>query len=499
MSSQGRRVALLLALAVVGACNVAPPTSPPVSPQTAPPASDAPGGPSGAPTGSLAVPTPAADPIRLVIDTDMAPDDIVAIASLLRDPGVEVLAITVTGTGEAHCPGGMFVARSIVTMLRPDPIPVACGARSPLGDAEPFPAEWRAGVDAGNGLRLVAPTFAPDARSSEELLVEVSAAEAAAGRRLTILTIGTVTNLAGAVTLDPALPDRVKVVSMLGAVGVPGNAIPADQPDAAPTAEWNAHADPTAVRIVLDAGFDLTLVPLDATKDVPLTRDLFARLEADHAAGPADLVFELWARNPFLTGGGLYLWDPLAAAVVRQPGLVTTREARLRVVEGAGLDGGRLIEDSAGAAVTIATSADRAAFEALLLGWLRIGGPRPQAFAPVGTVTVAVGPGRCEVEFEPADLPAGLVQLDLTSTDGAAGAILFGTAGIPWADLEAFARDPDPGTPPPVAEIAGAFLEASGSTTSWGATEPGEIGVACAVGDFDAPEILLRGPFVVGP
>jgi pyrimidine-specific ribonucleoside hydrolase len=429
----------------------------------------------------------------------MAPDDVVAIASLLRDPAVEVLAITVTGTGEAHCPGGLFLARSIVTMLLPEPIPVACGARSPLGEAEPFPAEWRAGVDAGNGLRLVAPTFAPDARSSEELLVELSASEAAAGRRLTILTIGTVTNLAGAVTLDPTLPDRVKVVSMLGAVDVPGNAIPADQPSAAPLAEWNAHADPTAVRIVLEAGFDLTIVPLDATNDVPLTRDMYARLEADHAAGPADLVFELWARNPFLTGGGLYQWDPLTAAVVRQPGLVTTREARLRVVEGAGIDGGQLIEDPAGAAVTMAISADRAAFEELLLGWLRIGGPRPQAFAPVGAITVSVGPDRCEVAFDPADLPAGVVQLDLTSTEDVASAILFGTAGVPWAELEAFARDPDTDAPPPVTEIAGAFLEAAGETTSWGVIEPGEIGVGCLFGDFESPEVVLRGPFQVGP
>lgn len=259
-----------------------------------------------------------------------------------------------------------------------------------------------------------------------------------------------------------------------------------------------AHADPTAVRIVLEAGFDLTLVPLDATNDVPLTPDLYARLEADHAAGPADLVFELWARNPYMTGGGLYLWDPLAASFARRPELVTTRAANLRVIEGAGPDGGRLVEDPAGAAVTIATSANRQAFEPQLLAWLRIGGPRAQAFEPVGAVTVAVGPDRCEVELEPADLPAGLVRLDLSSPEGGASAILFGTAGIPWAELEAFARDPDLGAPPAITEIAGAFLEDAGSTASWGVTEPGEIGVACVFGAFDAPEILLRGPFEVG-
>lgn len=335
-------------------------------------------GPSALPTtaaGSTSPPQPGTGK-RLVIDTDMAPDDVTAIASLLRDPAVEILAITVTGTGEAHCPGGMFVARSIVTMLLETPLPVACGRSTPFDDAQPFPAEWRAGADSGNGLTLAPPEFEPDERSSEQLLVELAGSEAAAGRKLTILTLGTLTNLAAALELDPELPGKVIVVSMLGAVGVPGNVEPEIAGSDPPTAEWNAHADPTAVRLVLEAGFDLTLVPLDATNSVPLTRELFLELERDHAAGPADLVLELWARNPYMTASGFYLWDPLAAAVVRDPSVVTTRPATLKVVEGAGRDGGRLVEAADGAPVTIATAADREAFERLLLASLRLGGPR---------------------------------------------------------------------------------------------------------------------------
>ena len=69
----------------------------------------------------------------LVVDTDMAPDDVTAIASLLRDPAVDLKAITVVGTGEAHCPGGMFVARAIVTMLRETPVPVDLRQRLAAG------------------------------------------------------------------------------------------------------------------------------------------------------------------------------------------------------------------------------------------------------------------------------------------------------------------------------------------------------------------------------
>jgi inosine-uridine nucleoside N-ribohydrolase len=205
------------------------------------------------PGSSAAAPSAMPPSLPLVIDTDMAPDDITAIASLVRDPAVDLRAITVAGTGEAHCPGGMFVARSMLTMLVDREIPVACGNGSPLSAAEDFPAEWRSAVDAGSRLDLVRPAYVPDTRAAADLLVELARTEAAAGGRLTILTLGTLTNVATALAADPQLPSRVRLVSMLGAVRVPGNVTtqPGD-----PTAEWNAHADPTAVRRVLDAGFD---------------------------------------------------------------------------------------------------------------------------------------------------------------------------------------------------------------------------------------------------
>jgi inosine-uridine nucleoside N-ribohydrolase len=434
----------------------------------------------------------------LVIDTDMAPDDVVAILSLIRDPRVDVRAITVVGTGEAHCPGGMFVARSILTMLDITSIPVACGRQTPFGDAQPFPDAWRAGADVANGLGLVSPAFAPDSRSAEQILVELAKAEAAAGGRLTVLTVGTLTNIAAALALDPDLPDRIRLVSMLGAVAVPGNVQPAEPGGGEPTAEWNAHADPTAVRLVLAAGFDWTLVPLDATNDVPLTPELFDALDSDHAAGPADIVYELWARNPFMFAGGLYLWDPLAAAVVRDPSLVRTRSATLMVVEGEGLDGGRLLETPEGIQVTIATGADRAAFEALLLATLRLGPPRTPAFTPASTISVQSDGQACDVSLSSDPVPRGLVRLELDWLgDGAAGAFLFSTTGIPWADIEAFAAEPDFVDPPEIGEIAGVSVEAAGSAVGFGEVASGPLGLACLIGGFDDPVILLSGPFEV--
>jgi len=41
------------------------------------------------------------------VDTDMAPDDWMAILYLLMRPDVDVQAITVAGTGEVHCEPGV--------------------------------------------------------------------------------------------------------------------------------------------------------------------------------------------------------------------------------------------------------------------------------------------------------------------------------------------------------------------------------------------------------
>ena len=44
---------------------------------------------------------------RLVIDTDVGSDDLMAMAYLLANPDVQVDAITVSGTGLVHCDAGV--------------------------------------------------------------------------------------------------------------------------------------------------------------------------------------------------------------------------------------------------------------------------------------------------------------------------------------------------------------------------------------------------------
>ena len=457
--------------------------------------------PDTAPSSSASLaPAPSREgPIRLLIDSDMAADDIGAIASLLREPSIEVVGITVAGTGEAHCPGGLYSARALVTALASGPIPVACGRGAALGSAQSFPEEWRTGADAGYGINLPAPAMPPDGRSAEELIVDLASA---GDRPLTILTIGPLTNLAMALRLDPALPARIdRVVAMAGAVEVPGNVAPPEGEAGPPTAEWNLHADPTAAAQVFAAGLDLTLVPLDATNDVPLDAGFIAALEVDHVAAPADIVFELYARNSFLVTGEPMLWDSIAAMTLLHPEVVSTREATVRIVEGDGLDGGRTIEDPAGARVVSATGADPVLFRKLLFAALRRGEPRPDPFTATVNIRVHAGASTCQASIEPPAPRAGIVRLDgvgLADTETQITAFALGE--WTWAELEAFAAQPVfSENTRPIETIATVGLKAGATRTAYGEGSAGPFGVACLTGTFEAPVIRLAGPFELGP
>jgi len=90
---------------------------------------------------------PPGGPRPLIIDTDMAMDDWLAILYLLQRKDYDVVAITVVGTGEAHCAPGVRNARGLLALAGYKQIPVACGRETPFDGGHAFPDEWRTGVD----------------------------------------------------------------------------------------------------------------------------------------------------------------------------------------------------------------------------------------------------------------------------------------------------------------------------------------------------------------
>ena len=93
--------------------------------------------------------------VPVVVDTDLAVDDLVALAFLLSSPEADVRAVTVSGTGEVRCPQGLKVIRSLLAVTGDEKVPVACGRSTPLAGDHAFPTEWR---DTSYGFPYVLPT-----------------------------------------------------------------------------------------------------------------------------------------------------------------------------------------------------------------------------------------------------------------------------------------------------------------------------------------------------
>jgi inosine-uridine nucleoside N-ribohydrolase len=313
-------------------------------------------------TGSRPV---ALDAQPFIVDTDMAPDDWLAILYLLGRPDVDVKAIIVTGAGEAHCGPGVRHALDLAALSgRPD-IPVTCGRETPLQGDHVFPTSWRERVDNLLGLSLLENPNAPADEPAVDLLVR---AVRESPQPVRLLTLGPLTNVAEALKAEPLLVDNIQRITIMGgAVGVPGNVGPSSDIEN-DVAEWNIYIDPQAAEIVFRSGAPVTLVPLDATDHTPLTMDFYRRLKRDRKTPVAQFAYRVLTQIlDFIRGGAYYFWDPLAAAIATEESLAAYEDQPLVVIEEEGPQSGRTMVHQQGSFIRVAVSADRDRFETLFL------------------------------------------------------------------------------------------------------------------------------------
>jgi len=320
-----------------------------------------------------APPVLTADARPMVIDTDMAADDWLAILYLLSRRDVDVKAITVTGTGEAHCSAGTRNALDLAALAGRPGIPVACGREIPLNGEHAFPDGWRESVDGLFGLSLPRNPASPAVESAPDLLTRLVLAS---DGEMQIVSLGPLTNLAEALQATPALADSIERITIMGgAVNVPGNIHP-DTGIQNAVAEWNIYVDPQAAAIVFASGAPITLVPLDATNQVPLTLDFYARLKRDRNTAAAEFVFQmLTVIEESIRSGSYYFWDPLAAAINTEGKLASFMDIRLLVITDEGAESGRTLADDTGTSIQVALDVDRVRFETLFLDTINGRGP----------------------------------------------------------------------------------------------------------------------------
>jgi purine nucleosidase len=251
----------------------------------------------------------------LLIDTDTASDDAVALIMALRSREVRVAAITVVA---GNVPVAQATSNALYTAeLCGSDVPIYSGAEGPLFRKLEI-ADWFHGAD-GLGDH----GYKPANRHAEPLdAVDALIQTVQENPSIEIVTLGPLTNLAIALLREPKLPATVKrCVVMGGAPCCEGNVTPA--------AEFNIWVDPEAARIVFRSGLALEMVGWQLCRgDAVLhQRDIDQLLALKNHLADFTVRCNSTAVESFFkqTGQrGISLPDPVAMGIALNPQLCTS-------------------------------------------------------------------------------------------------------------------------------------------------------------------------------
>jgi purine nucleosidase len=246
----------------------------------------------------------------VLIDTDTASDDAVALIMAFRSPKVRVAAITVVA-GNVGVEQATQNALYTVELCGAD-VPVYRGAASPLMRALET-ADWFHGKD-GLGDHGYAPARS---KAAEGHAADAIIRLATENPGLEIITLGPLTNLALALEREP------RIVAKIGRCVVMGGA-PCCEGNVTPAAEFNIWVDPEAARMVFRSGLKIEMVGWQLCRGEAVVG--LAEIERLLALGTPAAEFSVRCNSTAIdafyqqTGQrGISLPDPVAMAVLLEP------------------------------------------------------------------------------------------------------------------------------------------------------------------------------------
>jgi len=277
---------------------------------------------------------------RVIFDNDAAVDDAIALVVLVSHPNIELRAITISCTGETRGEPGARNFSRICQMMGQKNIPIAYSSSASFSkEQNPFPEWLRNHVD--NLLKFTeVPDFHDVSVSDSAIDLMRTVFENSEKEKITIVATGPLTNIADLIKQYPALLNKIEnIVIMGGAIHVCGN-VPLLNPGSPfVDAELNIYADIKAANIVFSSGIPITLVPLDVTCQVPLTKEFYEEMSQQITPALKFIFHLLKGRKDTedgLRGDGTFfstfhLWDPLAAIIAAEPTIAKYEAVALSV------------------------------------------------------------------------------------------------------------------------------------------------------------------------
>ena len=206
---------------------------------------------------------------KIIIDCDPGQDDAVALLLALASPDeLELLGIT-TVSGNVPLDLTQRNARMMCDLAGKQDIPVYAGCAEPT--VRPLiTAEAIHGQTGINGIDVFEPETPLQSKHAVDFIVETLLA--ADESSVTLVPIGPLTNIATAISREPAILSGIEeIVIMGGAMREGGNCTP--------SAEFNIIVDPQAADLVFCCGRPITAMGLDLTHQVLSTVDRVERIK----------------------------------------------------------------------------------------------------------------------------------------------------------------------------------------------------------------------------
>ncbi len=275
------------------------------------------------------------------MDCDVGVVDALALILAFHSPELQVMGVTGVN-GNVSLEKVMKNIRKVLSLLQPPNRPfIARGAERPLKGGI-IHAESLHGEDGLGEFEVRQEEgeewWKPFPGTAAELIGRMARQHPG---EITLIATGPLTNLALEWEKDSEGMGQLKeVVIMGGAVRTGGNITP--------HAEFNFFVDPLAAKRVLESSLPVTLVPLDATHQVPLTAEIMEKLRktqnpfsrfAVKATGYNPAIRRFRGEREFF-----YLHDPLAVGVAIDPGLVKKERLSLSVKAEEGEEYGKIQE-----------------------------------------------------------------------------------------------------------------------------------------------------------
>ncbi|MBR5710279.1 MAG: nucleoside hydrolase [Thermoguttaceae bacterium] len=204
---------------------------------------------------------------KLLIDLSPGIEQTLALWAALRNPNLEVLAVTSSGGNVDAARAGQNLY-TVLNLIDPSPRPRLGVGEEPLGGLS-VDGSMLNGKD-GLGDVDIPVVELLQRPSAAKIIVDVVKSYP---NEVTILALGPLTNVARALALDP------DIASLIGHLVVCGGSLSA-QGNITPCAEFNMYCDPRAAQEVFQSKLTKTLVPIDVASRFSVGLDVINQIVA---------------------------------------------------------------------------------------------------------------------------------------------------------------------------------------------------------------------------